>query len=208
MKLCNKCNEHKSLSLFSKKRASEDGLQKYCKACVTQFMLDYKRTKNGLIATIYDNQKSNSRQRGYSLPDYTMVELKRWFYLQPIQEALYSSWVDSGYEKRLRPSVDRKDDSKEYSLTNIQLMTWEQNNKKGNDDRKDGTNNKTNKEVIQMTLDGNFIQKFHSSMEASRVTGIYRTGITNCCNNKVKSAGGYTWKYSEIFSEDVLGLAS
>ena len=196
MKLCNKCNEHKSLSLFSKKRASEDGLQKYCKACVTQFMLDYKRTKNGLIATIYDNQKSNSKQRGNKPPNYKMVELKDWFYLQPNQELLYINWVESGYEKKLRPSVDRLDDSKEYSLSNIQLMTWEQNNKKGNDDRKNGLNNKANKEVVQMDLNGVFIQKFHSSMEASRVTGIYRTGITRCCNGTRKTSGGYTWKYS------------
>ncbi len=144
---------------------------------------------------MYDNQKTNSKQRGDKLPNYTMTELKEWFYLQPNQDTLYSNWVDSSYNKDARPSADRIDDYKPYSLDNIKLTTWRQNNNRGNSDRRDGTNNKMSKAVIQMSLDGEPINEFHSASEASRKTGITITGIHNCCNNKLESFSNFKWIY-------------
>jgi len=37
---------------------------------------------------------------------------------------------------------------------------------------------------------------FESVKEASLKTGIKRNGITSCCNKRLKSSGGYTWKYA------------
>ena len=36
---------------------------------------------------------------------------------------------------------------------------------------------------------------FPSTIEAERVTGIDHSHISKCCNGKLKSAGGYVWKY-------------
>ena len=37
---------------------------------------------------------------------------------------------------------------------------------------------------------------FPSLIEAERVTGIYHSSISYCCNGNRKSAGGYVWKYA------------
>lgn len=57
----------------------------------------------------------------------------------------------------------------------------------------------TNKMVIQMNLNGEVINTFHSIREAERITGISRKGITGVCNKSYgyKTAGGYIWKYKK-----------
>lgn len=52
-----------------------------------------------------------------------------------------------------------------------------------------------NKYVLQYDKDMNFISEYPSIREAGRMTKIERGNISKCCKNKVKSAGGYIWKY-------------
>ena len=42
---------------------------------------------------------------------------------------------------------------------------------------------------------GELLATFPSLMEAVRVTGINQSNICSCCLGKLKSAGGYVWKY-------------
>lgn len=57
-------------------------------------------------------------------------------------------------------------------------------------------NNKcTSKSVIQYDLYGNFINEYKSVHDASRITGINRGNIGNCCRGLYKSAKGYIWKF-------------
>lgn len=49
------------------------------------------------------------------------------------------------------------------------------------------------KKVAQYTLQGEIIAIYDSASEASRITGIYRKGITDCCNNKISACRGYKW---------------
>jgi len=44
-------------------------------------------------------------------------------------------------------------------------------------------------------LQNNFIQEWESGKEASRILNIFQSNINNCCNNKVKTAGGFIWKF-------------
>ena len=43
---------------------------------------------------------------------------------------------------------------------------------------------------------GELLATFPSTMEVERVTGIAQQNISSCCNGKLKSAGGYIWRYS------------
>lgn len=51
------------------------------------------------------------------------------------------------------------------------------------------------KPVLQLTISGDFVQKFISLHEASNKTNIARCSISDCCKGKIKQAGGYVWKY-------------
>lgn len=53
------------------------------------------------------------------------------------------------------------------------------------------------KRVIQMDKEYNIIAIFNSMSEAERITGI--NNISNCCNGKRKTAGGYIWIYEDNY---------
>lgn len=51
------------------------------------------------------------------------------------------------------------------------------------------------KQVLQYTLEGNFIEKHNSISQASKKVGISSPLILDCCNKKILSAGNYQWRY-------------
>jgi hypothetical protein len=156
-KICSKCGENKSLSDFNKPNGY---IYSYCKKCNKEVSRNYRRTKNGLIRLIYSNQKTASKKRGYDLPNYSFDSLKDWAFSQKIFHELYSDWLASGYNKYLTPSFDRKDDYKPYTLNNLQIMTWRENNLKGTLDVKRGVNNKRNRAVMGINIESGKIERF------------------------------------------------
>lgn len=52
-----------------------------------------------------------------------------------------------------------------------------------------------NKPVIMTEKQGAFENKFRSICEAARITGIPQQNISKCCNGKLRSAGGYLWRF-------------
>lgn len=50
--------------------------------------------------------------------------------------------------------------------------------------------------INQYTLNGNFVKQWESATEASR-QGFSRISILQCCKEKIKTSGGYIWKYAE-----------
>lgn len=57
-------------------------------------------------------------------------------------------------------------------------------------------NSKLSKSVDQLDLNGNYIKTFPSTMEVERQLGIYHSKISNACNGKTYTAGGFKWRYS------------
>jgi len=188
MKICSKCSELKELSEFTKVRAE-------CKVCINKRSKSYFRTKGGLITRIYSNQISSSKTRKYSPPSYVKQELKDWLLSQEIFHELYYNWKASGYEKLLAPSCNRINDYKGYSLDNIELITWEENNIKYYSDKINGINNKNSKSVISICKITIVEVEYHSIRQAERETGTANQDISKCCLGKRKSAGGYYWRF-------------
>lgn len=195
MKICTKCGVIKTRPEFSKGRNYEDGLYCWCKACAKAHQKDYQRTKVGVSGSIYYSQRLSSVRRNHPPPSYTKQQLKDWLFNQELFHKLYDSWVASDYDRKLKPSCDRTDDYLSYSLGRLQLMTWQENNDKGNSDRKNGINNKANKAVSQYSKDGKPVGEYPSAYEAHRRTGISRGNISLVCNGKRKTAGGFIWEY-------------
>jgi len=194
-KECTKCNEVKEISEFYKRNASYDGVAHLCKRCSQKKHIKYIRTKKGLISKIYGQQRKSSRERGHNYPSYSNNELKEWMLSQKLFHELYDEWKISGYDKMLIPSCDRIDDYRGYSLSNIQITTWQDNFDKGHYNIKNGINNKQNKAVISINpITGEKI-KYHSAREAARIIDIFRENISACCNGRAKSAGGLYWRH-------------
>ena len=52
-----------------------------------------------------------------------------------------------------------------------------------------------NKKVYQLDKNENIIRLFDSIALAEKETGINHSSISKCCKGKMKSAGGFLWKY-------------
>lgn len=51
--------------------------------------------------------------------------------------------------------------------------------------------------VVQLTIEGNFVNIYISAAEASRQLGIAAPLITNCCRKKHKQTHGFMWLYAD-----------
>ena len=154
----------------------------------------YRRTPKGIAQAIYDRQKRSSKERGHEPPKYTRDELLSWMLSSSIFNDLYSDWINSDCDVLKKPSVDRLNDYEGYSFSNIQIMTWGENKRKGELDRMNGKNNKKNKAIVQYDVNGKIISEYHSIHHAGRISGV-------CCKNICRSikqrgtAGGFVWDY-------------
>lgn len=48
--------------------------------------------------------------------------------------------------------------------------------------------------ILQFDKKNNYINTYNSLAEASKLTGISRTAISNCLSNLSNTAGGYIWR--------------
>lgn len=160
---------------------------------------NYRRTIPGLLTLIYSNQKMTSKAYGRTPPTYSKDELRDWLLSQPHFKDVFDAWVASDYKKDLSPSIDRLDNTKGYSLTNIQLVTFRQNLLNQKRQNKDGTYlHAKSKAVQQWTKDGQFVVEYPSMQIALRaVGGASSSNIAAVANGVWKSAYGYDWRWPE-----------
>lgn len=57
--------------------------------------------------------------------------------------------------------------------------------------------NKNRKIVIQYNKNGDKIKQYKSTVDAQKETGIRSCNISQVCNGKAKTAGGFIWKYKD-----------
>lgn len=148
----------------------------------------YQKTPKGVLNTIYRNQLLKQKRHGIKV-NYTYEEFKNKYINNKKYLELYNSWLKSGCLTNLKPSFDRIDNNKDYSFDNLQIITWKENNDKG---RKEHS-----LKVKQYDLNGNYIKTYNSIIEASKELGIYKSNISKVCKGKMKTTGGYIWKYDK-----------
>lgn len=201
MKICCDCHQTKPLSEFVPKRNSHEPRCRACRA------IRYNKSNPTKVARIiYERQISHSIDRGHPPPSYTLEQLVQWMSGQPDMVMLWDAYVRSGYRTELRPSVDRKDPQKPYTLDNLQLLTWQDNRIKGAREKQAGVVNANQRPVAAYNSDGTLHRAYTSIMEAVRDVNGRMWGITSVANGKpvTKSDGstyqpktykGFVWKW-------------
>ena len=200
-KICSECLSLRSLDEYYRHAGNAGGLLNKCKECVKSKVKKnqahvgsgYDRTLKGLIRVLYKTQKKHQRKRGHGDIPYTKEELREWLMKSGI-EVMYKAWVDSEYDTLKRPSPDRLDSLKGYSLDNLRLVTWGENRARQTEDIKAGlgSGGARCKPVGQHDITGKLIKTYVSASEAARSRGetikhLIKTG--NACKN------GFYWKY-------------
>lgn len=98
----------------------------------------YEKTISGKLMRTYKNmfhrvtgvvERGSHRYEG--LPILSKEDFYSWSKQDPGFLYLYETWVNSNYDRKLSPSVDRIDTGKGYVLGNIRWITHSENSRLG-----------------------------------------------------------------------------
>ena len=83
------------------------------------------------------------------------------------------------------PQINHKDeDETNNAVSNLEWC-----------DNKYNNNYSHAKPILQYDKTGNFIREWPSARKIEEETGIYNPNISKCCLGKLKTSGGYIWKF-------------
>lgn len=149
----------------------------------------YRKTPRGVLTNSYAHQR-HRRNVEYSLAEFHERFLKSKRFLR-----LFDEWIKQGCIREMKPTIDRINAKKGYTLDNIQILTWAENRFKQNMERRHRGG-----AVLQM-IGNKVVKRFKSQKEAARLTGLSQGSLSMALNGKRQTAGGYRWK-REIIHEN------
>ena len=97
----------------------------------------YEKTPHGKLMRIYRNMKS--RVEGVQKLKAHLYEGKELLSKEDFKQwaasdeylTMYNTWKDSGFDRKLAPTVDRKDSTKGYTVDNMRWLTHSENSSLG-----------------------------------------------------------------------------
>ena len=135
---------------------------------------------------------------------------KRWHkgYKRKMKEAIDAFPLNLCWKKHIEFKIPNKEQALELEA---ELMKWydsvdngyntsvyDSHHCKHSEESKNRmSENRPSKPVLQFSKDGELIAEYSSIMEAEKNTGCFNPNICACCKGKLKSTGGYIWKYKE-----------
>jgi hypothetical protein len=146
VKVCSTCSKSKELEDFHKKSSNTDGLDYDCKLCANKKSRDrrskdnnkntkvYERTKKGKLVRTYRNMLSRVKgilkNKAHLYEGLDILD-KDLFYKWSLNDSEYNkifdNWVNSNYDLKVSPSIDRILTDKGYTLDNIRWITFSEN---------------------------------------------------------------------------------
>lgn len=103
----------------------------------------YEKTPNGFLMRLYRNM--TSRVNGVQKPKHHLYKGKyllpkltfySWAHWHPVFWALWADWVESDYDRKLTPSVDRINSKLGYRPSNMEWVTHSENSRRGGRNKK------------------------------------------------------------------------
>jgi len=124
------------------------------------------------------------------LVSYSREQLLNRFLTDSRFIRLFSEWAKKNYHKQYKPTIDRIDCLKHYTLDNIHCLTWAENRYK----QRMETKRIRAKKVYQIMGD-KIIKIYDSQYKAVRETDISQSNMSMCLNGHRQYCGGYKWSY-------------
>jgi hypothetical protein len=153
----------------------------------------YRRTEKGVLTNIYAHILERSRKNGFPEPDFDCKYLHQRFLSDKKYLRIYGDWIISGFQKNMKPSIDRINNKKPYTKDNIQILSWAENRFKQSMERR------SRKGEVCQILNGKIITTFRSQRDACNKLNLGQSMLSMALTGKTKTAYGYEWKYkSEI----------
>ena len=150
----------------------------------------YIKTLNTIVPNGYNESYGNGGSPN-TRPIVCLTQngefVKKYDYLEQVKQ--------DGYNVS---SVRRNLESNRY-LSLGKLFMWLEDYEKNGAKKYERAVSSARKPVIQCSLDGEYINRFDSVVEASDETGIRRTTISGNLTGKYKTAGGFIFVYAHEF---------
>ena len=146
----------------------------------------YQMSFKGFVTSCYGNIKSRTKIKNQPKLLFTKEELRFWILQQESFNSLWENWLLTEL-KDDKPSIDRIDNTKGYYFSNMQIVSWKENNFKGRGEWS---------KPVRQWYEGSIVAEYKSAAEASKATGFSKSGIGNKC----KDGGilfGFTFEYIE-----------
>lgn len=194
---CTKCHTDKPIEEFPKDKSNKRGYKAFCKDCAYAMTKRWARSEAGVITHTWHHQVRHSITRGHDAPEYTREQLTEWMLNHPKFSRLYAEWVDSGFDRDLKPSVDRLDNRYGYSFDNIRLVTFRENYRQFQKDKVSGKERSDCKPIQKLTKEGEVVGEYHSVAEALRQHGksAKNARISACLTGQRKYYLHHQWRY-------------
>lgn len=146
----------------------------------------YSKSKKGVLTVTYQKQKAR-REVFYSLEELhcKFLEDKRF-------GRLWKEWIKHGYDLQFRPTIDRINCKKGYTLDNIQCATWAENRYKQRMELK-----LIRAKTVYQIQGDRVVATFKSVSHTVKETGLHQGNLSSCLNNRRKYCGGYKWSYEK-----------
>lgn len=148
---------------------------------------------------MYAKVRERSRRNNKQNHEFTLGQFREWL-LQTDIHRLFWRWQECGYKTDRRPSVDRIDPLRGYTFDNMQVITAKENRIKGDEEKMV----LWGKPVCQISLSGIVVANYPNIDMAYQVTKINRNNISSVLHGKRKTAGGFKWKFGNIYENPEL----
>ena len=127
----------------------------------------------------------NSTNDGYNISSYGNSHYERTEeHKRKISEANTGKHFSEEHKKKISESKTRKHLSEEHKKRVSASMT--------------GNHNSPTKPVLQFSKTRELIAEYPSTREAERYTGCNQGSICKCCKGRLKTCGGFIWRYKKI----------
>ena len=183
-KTCSKCNKTKSFINFTKNLQYKDGYNCWCKYCCNQYnkirlsLSPWKR-----FLKLIKQRCNDSNHRSYKYYGGKGIKYSITY------EDLEFLWFRDKAYLMDKPSIDRKNSNKDYTLDNCQFLEHKKNSVKRD-------MSQMVRSIKQYDLNKNFIKEYDTITIASKELKIDNSTIVKCAKNKRNTAGGYIWEYN------------
>jgi hypothetical protein len=148
------------------------------------------------VRRMYSSIRSRSKRSGNPYPSFSKDELRNWLYENNLQSK-WINYLESNCNKDKRPSIDRLDDYGIYEFSNMQLITWKENNIKGVNSKKHHTNchNRQHRKSIMISSQTETLF-FNSVTDCADYLDVLVSSVSRVLSGKRKTIKKYKVEYN------------
>ena len=183
MKICTQCKVPKELKEFYKRKNRKNGYMSECKKCYKKRNKTYHKEHHKKFPwklTLCEIKQRCNNKNNHKYLRYGGRGIKCLITTEELKQLWFR---DKAYLMKI-PSIDREDSNGNYEYSNCRYMELAINSGK---DKK--------KSVLQFDLHNVFIKEYASIKKAGELNLIHSENISQCCRGKLKTSGGFKWRY-------------